>query len=375
MGRKVAIVAGEASGDILGAGLIKALKRRIPDIQFIGVGGPRMIEAGLRSHFDMDRLSVMGFTDVLARLPELLRRRRDLIRHIREEKAELYIGIDSPDFNLPIARKLHRRGMKTAHYVSPSVWAWRQGRIHGIRKSIDLMLTLLPFEAGFYEAHGVPVSFVGHPLADDIPLEDQRNTARDALGVPDDAQVVAVLPGSRGGEIRHNWPVFRDTITLLRGRRPDLQFLVPAAGPVRYEELSGQLADIENTTLLEGRSHEAMAAADVVLLASGTATLEATLLKRPMVVGYRVSDFSYALFRRLLKTPYVSLPNLLGKGELVPELLQHDMTPTALADAVEHWLDDDTRRDALQARFHDLHRQLRRGASERAAGAVAELLS
>lgn len=374
MARKVAIVAGEASGDILGAGLIHALKRRAPDLEFIGVGGPRMIDAGLTSLFDMDRLSVMGFTDVLARLPELLRRRRDLIRHILEQEAGLYIGIDSPDFNLPIAGRLHRRGLRTVHYVSPSVWAWRQGRIHGIRRNIDLMLTLLPFEAGFYEEHGVPVAFVGHPLADDIPLEDQRDAARAELGIADDAQVVAVLPGSRGGEIRHNWPVFNDTIALLRARRPALRFLVPAAGPVRHAELSAQLAHNDNVTLLEGRSHQAMAAADVVLLASGTATLEATLLKRPMVVGYRVSDLTYRLFRRLLKTPYVSLPNLLGKGELVPELLQHDMTPGALADAVERWLDDEAGRAALQARFHELHVQLRRGASERAAAAVAELL-
>lgn len=372
--RKIAIVAGEASGDILGAGLIAALRRHRPDIQFIGVGGPRMQAAGLDSLFDMERLSVMGISEVLGRLPELLRLRRKLIEHILQQEAELYIGIDSPDFNLPIARRLHGRGIRTAHYVSPSVWAWRQGRIKGIRKSIDLMLTLLPFEAAFYERHQVPVAFVGHPLADDIPLECDRAAAREKLKISAEAEVVAVLPGSRGGEVKQIWPVFLRAMDLLAERRKSLHFLVPAANESRYQELSPLLGPRANVTLLKGHSHEAMAAADVVMLASGTAALEALLFKRPMVVGYRVSAVTYAIIKRLLKTPFVSLPNLLADEALVPELIQQGMTPQALVTEVNRWLDAPMERAALEARFFDLHRTLKRDASERAAIAVAELL-
>ncbi len=372
--KTIAIVAGEASGDILGAGLIAAIRSRYPACRFIGVGGSRMIAAGLESRFDMDRLSVMGITEVLGRLPELLRRRRDLIAHIVDQRADLYIGIDSPDFNLPIAARLHRLGIRTAHYVSPSVWAWRQGRVKGIRASIDLMLTLLPFEADFYVEHQVPVEFVGHPLADQIPVQVDQPAARAQLGLPANGRVVAVLPGSRGGEVRYIWPVFLEAIDRLAAQHPDLHFVVPAANVMRHAELSPQLATRTRVTLVEGESHAAMAAADVVMLASGTATLEAMLLKKPMVVGYKVSGLTFAIMSRLVKTQWVSLPNLLSRETLVPELIQSDMTAKALADAVNQWLDNPGGCAALAAHFEQLHGQLRRQASDRAADAVVELL-
>lgn len=370
----IAIVAGEASGDILGAGLIEQLRARDPSLRFIGVGGPRMIAAGLESRFDMDRLSVMGISEVLARLPELLRRRRDLIAHILEQNAALYIGIDSPDFNLPIARRLHARGLKTAHYVSPSVWAWRQGRVKGIKASIDLMLTLLPFEADFYVQHQVPVEFVGHPLADQIAEQHDQREARRVLGIPEQGEVLAVLPGSRGGEVRLIWPVFLQAMAQLRAARPGIHFVVPAASEARHAELAPLLGDAADVTLLKGQSHEAMAAADLVMLASGTATLEALLFKKPMVVGYRVTGFTYAIMRRLVKTPFVSLPNLLAGEALVPELIQDAMTAETLVSEVNQWLDNPARCAAVQARFQSLHQVLKRRASERAADAIMELL-
>jgi lipid-A-disaccharide synthase len=371
---KVAIVAGEASGDILGAGLMQRLQQRFPSITFIGVGGKRMAAAGLTSHFEMDRLSVMGITEVLGRLPELLRRRRDLIEYILAEKADLYIGIDSPDFNLPIAKRLHALGLRTAHYVSPSVWAWRQGRVKGIRESIDLMLTLLPFEASFYQQHNAPVEFVGHPLADEIALDVDQAGARASLGLSAGADVVAVLPGSRGGEVRYIWPTFLAAMDLLCEARPDLHFVVPAASEARHQELAPLLVDRANVTLVHGDSHAAMAAADVVMLASGTATLEALLLKKPMVVGYRASGFTYAIMSRLVKSQFVSLPNLLGGEELVPELIQNNMTPEALAREVNRWLDNPQECATLAQRFLQLHGELKRNASERAADAIAALL-
>ena len=372
--KKIAIVAGEASGDILGAGLIERLTEKLPGSTFIGVGGPRMIAAGLQSRFDMERLSVMGISEVLGRLPELLRRRRDLIEYILAEKADLYIGIDSPDFNLPIAKRLHKKGMRTAHYVSPSVWAWRQGRVKGIKATINLMLTLLPFEAKFYQEHQMPVEFVGHPLADQIPFDVDQDKARRDLNLSSQHDVLAVLPGSRGGEVRQIWPAFLQTMNLLREQRPDLQFVIPAASQARYDELAPLLGDRSDVTLIQGDSHTAMAAADVVMLASGTATLEALLLKKPMVVGYRVTGMTYAIMRHLVKTKFVSLPNLLADEELVPELIQDEMTPKALAAAVNQWLDNPKQRATVSARFQYLHGVLRRQASERAAEAIVALL-
>ena len=372
----VALIAGEASGDILGAGLMQALAARYPGARFIGVGGEEMAEAGLTSLFPMEKLSVMGITEVLSHLPELLRLRKSLVRFLLEQKPDVVIGIDSPDFTLPIARRLHDRGLKTVHYVSPSVWAWRQGRIKGIKKSIDLMLTLLPFEARFYEQRQVPVAFVGHPLADRIPLETDVPGARKALGLDAQARILAVLPGSRGGEVGQLMPAFLEAMVVLNQQDPALHFVIPAANNARREQIQALLdaqPDLP-VSLVDGQSRTVMAAADVVLMASGTATLEGLLLTKPMVVGYRVGAVTYAIVSRLIKSEFVSLPNLLCRQEMVPELIQEGLTTDAIVAAVRRWFDQPEQAQALKARFQDVHQQLRGGASEKAAAAVAKLL-
>lgn len=368
---KIALVAGEASGDILGAGLMQAIRARHPDARFIGVGGPRMQAEGLVSDFPMERLAVMGLVEVLGRLPELLGRRRRLIRTLVDERPDVFIGIDAPDFNLGVELKLRQAGIRTVHYVSPSVWAWRQKRVLKIRRACDLMLTLFPFEAQFYEAQQVPVCFVGHPLADTIPLAADRMAARAALGLPEHGGVVALLPGSRGGEVQRLGSLFLDAAERLRGLRPGLRFVLPCASAERRAQLEAMLAGRAlPLTLVDGRSHEVLAACDAVLIASGTATLEALLFKRPMVVAYRVAPLTYRILRRLVKSPYVSLPNLLAGRFLVPELIQDAATPQALAEALAPLLEDGA---AQTEGFDAIHRALRRGASARAAEAVLQL--
>ena len=372
-----AVIAGEMSGDILGAGLIRALQARYPGARFIGVCGPEMQAAGGETLFPMERLSVMGLTEVLPRLPELFRLRRQLVDRLLREKPAVVITIDSPDFTLRVARPLHEQGVRVVHYVSPSVWAWRKGRIKGIRASVDHMLTLLPFEARFYEEHGVPVTFVGHPLADMIPMQPDVAGARAALGLPAEGRVLAVLPGSRGGEVRQLLPDFLGAVTRLLARYPGLSVVMPSATPERHAEIEHALADAGLTdvvTLVAGQSRTVMAAADVVLMASGTATLEGTLLKKPMVVGYRVGAVTYAIARRLVKLENISLPNLLAHKPLVPELLQKAMTAEALAEAVASWFEAPARVAALEAEFTRIHEQLRQDASARAAAAVAALV-
>ena len=369
---RVALVAGEASGDILGAGLMQALKARHPAIEFIGVGGPLMQAEGLAPYFPMERLAVMGLVEVLGRLPELLARRKRLIRTLIAEKPDVFIGIDAPDFNLHLELKLRRAGIKTVHYVSPSVWAWRQKRVLKIREGCDLMLTLFPFEAQFYDAHQVPVRFVGHPLADLIPPQADREAARAALGLPLDQSVVALMPGSRGGEVARLGALFLDTAERLRSLRPGLHFVLPCAGPERRLQLEQLLAGRNlPLTLLDGRSHEALAACDAVLIASGTATLEALLYKRPMVVAYKVAPLTYRILKRLVRSPFFSLPNLLAERLLVPEMLQEAATPQALAQVLAPLLDS----GAVQTEGFDvIHRALRRDASAQAAGAVLNLI-
>ena len=368
---RVALVAGEASGDILGSGLMQAIKQRHPDAEFIGVGGARMEAEGLKSFFPMERLAVMGLVEVLGRLFELLRRRRQLARELIAAKPDVFIGIDAPDFNLGLELKLRRAGIKTVHYVSPSVWAWRQKRVLKIREACDLMLTLFPFEAQFYDEHQVPVRFVGHPLADAIPQQADRAAAREALDLPQDEPVVALMPGSRGGEVARLGELFLDAAIRLRALRPGIHFLLPCATPERREQLEQMLAGRDlPLTLLNGRSHEALAACDAVLIASGTATLEALLYKRPMVVAYRVAPLTYRVLKRLVKSPYISLPNLLAERLLVPELIQDAATPEALAQAVAPLIDG----GQVQTEGFDLiHRALRRDASVSAADAVLKL--
>ena len=368
---RVALVAGEASGDILGAGLMQALKAQYPQIEFIGVGGPLMQAQGLNSYFPMERLSVMGLVEVLGRLPELLSRRKRLIRTLIEQKPDVFIGIDAPDFNLTLELKLRQAGIKTVHYVSPSVWAWRQKRVLKIREACDLMLTLFPFEAQFYQDHQVPVRFVGHPLADTIPQQADRAAARDALNLSHDQPVVALMPGSRGGEVSRLGSLFLDAAVRLRTLRPGIQFVLPCSSPERRAQLEQMLVGRDlPLTLLNGRSHEVLAACDAVLIASGTATLEALLYKRPMVVAYKVAPLTYRILKRLVTSAYISLPNLLAERLLVPEMIQDAATPEALAQLLAPLLDGG---EVQTEGFDVIHRALRRDASVQAAQAVLQL--
>lgn len=373
----IAIIAGEASGDILGAGLIRSLRKRYPKARFVGIGGDEMIAEGFHSLVPMERLSVMGLVEVLGRIRELFSIRARLLEYFFTTPPDVVIGIDSPDFTLAIERRCREAGIPSVHYVSPSVWAWRQKRIFKIAKSVDLMLTLFPFEARFYEEHNVPVAFVGHPLADRIPMQPDTGAARKALGLNLDQPVLAVLPGSRGGEVERLGTLFLEASRWLQERRSDIQLVIPCVNRDREKQVEGLLEALEvklPVTLVRGRSREVMAASDVVLLASGTATLEAMLLKRPMVVGYRLSNLSYKLLSRLVKVPWVALPNLLAQQGLVPELLQDDATPEALGAAVLERMENTEEREQLQQAFTELHESLRQNADERAATAISELM-
>ena len=377
---RVGMLAGEASGDILGAGLIAALQKRFDRVEVAGIAGPKMQALGAQSLFPMERLSVMGLVEPLKRLPELLKIRRTLRQHFLDNPPDVFIGIDSPDFNLGLEEALKSAGIPTVHYVSPSVWAWRQGRIKKIARAVDHMLTLLPFEADFYREHEVPVTFVGHPLADDIPLEVDVVSARKKLGLSPTDEVVALLPGSRGGEVRLLGPLFLQAAIWCHQRRPELKFVLPAANAERRQQIETQLSAMAGAeslpvSVLDGDSQTALAAADSVLIASGTATLETMLMGKPMVVAYKMAALSYAIFSRMLHTPWVSLPNLLAQKELVPEILQDDATPEALGAAILRYFDDPLLQDQLRREFSELHQQLRRDASEKAAEAVCRVLA
>jgi lipid-A-disaccharide synthase len=373
----IGIVVGEASGDILGAALMVELRRHFPTAEYSGIGGPRMLAQGFHSYFPQDRLAVMGLIEPLKRLPELLRIRKFLREHFIQNPPAVFIGIDSPDFNIPLEGKLKESGIKTVHYVSPSVWAWRQKRIINIASSVDLMLTLLPFEAKFYEDHQVPVEFVGHHLADAIPEVVDKVTARKTLGLPEEGRIVALLPGSRSGEVERMGELFMRTAVFCIEQDPSLQFVIPAANSDRYRQLHIELTEYVDFPihLLNGHSQEAMAAADVVLVASGTVTLEALLLKKPMVVAYKMATLSYKLLSWLVKTPYISLPNLLAGKMLVPELLQDKATPEALSAAVMNYFENPEEAQALRQTFAEMHGLLKRNASVRAADAVARLIN
>ncbi|MGV3591085.1 MAG: lipid-A-disaccharide synthase [Gammaproteobacteria bacterium] len=375
----VGILAGESSGDILGAGLMEALRQRHPSIRFSGIGGPLMQQQGFASRVPMERLSVMGLVEPLKRLPELLRIRRDIVEHFSRERPDVFVGIDSPDFNLGVEGRLRAQGIRTVHYVSPSVWAWRQRRIRKIAAAVDLVLTLFPFEAAFYRQHDVPVSFVGHPLADAIPMDPDRAEARTRLGIPGNARVVALLPGSRHGEVARMGPVFVQTAALLAQADHALHFLLPCANAERERQLRELLSGLptankEAIHLLDGQSRVAMTAADAVLLASGTAALEAMLLKRPMLVCYRMAPLSYAIISRMLRVPYFSLPNLLAEAPLVEELVQDAVNPANLAARMSALLNrSPAEQQRLDARYREIHHALSGGASMKAAAAVLQL--
>jgi len=373
----IGIVVGEASGDILGAALMTELRHHFPNAEFSGIGGPRMLALGFHSYFPQDRLAVMGFIEPLKRLPELLRIRKFLREHFIANPPAAFIGIDSPDFTIPLEGSLKKEGIKTVHYVSPSVWAWRQNRIVNIARSVDLMLTLLPFEAAFYEKHNVPVEFVGHHLADEIPMDVNKYEARAELGIPEHARVVALLPGSRSGEVECMGSLFMHAAVFCLEQDPGLLFYIPAANSDRYRQLHLQLNEYTDfpINLINGQSHKVLAAADVVLLASGTVTLEAMLLKKPMVVAYKMSPLTFKILSWLVKTPFVSLPNLLANKLLVPELLQHDATPEKLSAAILNYFENPEEAQQLSKTFAEMHSVLKRNASERAAAAIAKLIN
>jgi lipid-A-disaccharide synthase len=372
------MVAGEASGDLLGSRLISAIRAERPDAQFFGIGGPKMIAAGFDSWFPQERLAVRGLVEVVKHLRELLAIRRELLRRIVAERPNLFVGVDAPDFNLGVERRLKRAGIPTAHFVGPTVWAWRPGRIHSIRRAVSHMLVLFPFEPPIYEQAGIPVTYTGHPLADEIPEEVDRIAMREQLRLPASIPVIALLPGSRQSEIEHMAPLFIEAARLILQRLPDARFLVPLVtreSRERFEEAvwKAEARDLP-LVMLFGHAQDAIAAADVALAASGTVTLETALLRRPMVIAYRVSPLTAAIVRRLVRVPYVGLPNILNGDWLVPEFLQDDATPENAAQAVVNLVRDPVMRERLDARFAAIHATLRRDAAVQAARALLPYL-
>ncbi|MGH8140157.1 MAG: lipid-A-disaccharide synthase [Steroidobacteraceae bacterium] len=372
----VGIVAGESSGDQLGAALITALRALVP-VNCFGVAGPKMIAAGCEAWASADELAMMGFTEPLRHLPRLLKLRTMLTSRFATLRPDVFVGIDAPAFNLGLAKRLKSKGLKTVQYVSPQVWAWRQGRVRTISKACDLVLCLLPFESDFYSRHGVRAVFVGHPLADQIPLELDQGAARLALGMDPAATVVALLPGSRIGEVERLGRDFGAAAAWMASRRPQVQFIAPMASPrVRqlFERLIATVRGVPRIALLDGHAQRALAAADGVIVASGTATLETLLSGRPMVVAYRLSTVTAFLLRTLglVKVPYFSQPNLLVGRPLVPEFFQEQVSGAALGAALLRELEDDAHVAELRREFRAVHENLRRGGAERAATAILE---
>lgn len=377
----IALVAGEVSGDILGAGLIRQLKIHYPQARFIGIAGPRMLAEGCESLVDMEELSVMGLAEILKHLPRLLKIRNNVIQTMLREKPDVYIGIDAPDFNLGVELKLKANGIKTIHYVSPSVWAWRQNRIHKIAKATHQVLAFLPFEKAFYDKFNVPCRFVGHTMADAVPLKPNRIEARQRLNLEANQRYLAILVGSRGSEVAFLTEPFLQTALLLKQRFPDLQFLVPLVNEKRraqFEAIKAQVAPNLAMHVIDGNARQVLIAADAALLASGTAALEAMLCKSPMVVGYKMKALTYCLAKRLVKSKYISLPNLLADEMLVPEMIQEECAPALLAEKLAVYFSTEEaaleHRRVLIQRFTDLHRLIQCGADQQAAQAVIDLL-
>jgi len=364
---KIAIVAGESSGDILGADLIKAFRQKYPDAKFIGIAGPAMEAEGCDSLYAMDNLSVMGIWAILKRLPRLLRLRKKLTQQIIDWNADLFIGIDAPEFNLGLEIKLKQAGVRTVHYVSPSVWAWREKRIFKIKTAVDYMLTLFPFEIAIYKKHGIPASCVGHPLAQILPLEPDMQAARTALNLKSETKVLAMLPGSRGSEIKFIGQLLIETANRLKAENKDLQIVVPLVNERRRQQFTNLLENLApelDITLVDGKSREVMCAADAVLLASGTATLEAMLLKKPMLVVYKLSTFSHFIYSRLMKIKHFSLPNLLSKTPMVEELIQDDASLEAVVAGTSKMLESGLDDGQLEE-YREIHGSLRLGGGEK----------
>lgn len=376
---RIALVAGEASGDLLGAHLLDALKERIPRLEAYGIGGPRMQSAGMQSWYPMEWFSVRGYVEVIRSLPKLLRVRRELKRRLLADPPDLFIGIDAPDFNLDLEVALRAGGITTVHYVSPSIWGWRGERIHKIKRAACKVLALFPFEPAIYERAGVPVAYVGHPLADELPEYPDRDAAREQMRLSPKQTVIAVLPGSRQSEVREMGELFVATAKLVMEQIPNAHFLVPLVTRetrVIFEEaVYRQQAEALPITILFGHAHMAMTAADAVLVASGTATLEAALLKRPMVISYKVPRFSAWMTRRKAHVPYLGLPNILSGAFVVPELVQEEANAENLAQALCNQLQDKVVRKRLEEKFLEIHRSLRQGTAARAVEAILPLLS
>jgi lipid-A-disaccharide synthase len=373
---RLGMVAGEASGDLLAGLLLRGLKERWPALQAGGIGGPRMAEQGFDAWWPSDKLAVRGYVEVLRHYPEIKGIRDRLAQRLLADPPRAFIGVDAPDFNLGLEKRLKQAGTKAIHFVCPSIWAWRGGRARKMAASCDHVLCLFPFEPALLQQHGVAASYVGHPLADAIPLLPPRDAARAALGLADLDEVVAVLPGSRRSEIEAIAPTFLQAAVLMLRERPALRFLLPVAPGLRslLEPLVAEHAKGLPLQLLDGRSHEALAACDVTLIASGTATLEAALFKRPMVIGYRMAALSWQLMKRLAYQPWVGLPNILCREFVVPELIQERCTAPALAEATLAWLDDGPRTLAVERRFDDLHQLLRQDTARRATDAIAQII-
>ncbi len=378
---RIGIVANEPSGDLLGAGLIRALKKRYPDTQFEGVGGPLMIAEGCHSLYPLDRLSVMGLVEVIKHLPELLSIRKAIKQHFLSQPPDLFIGIDAPDFNLGLEIDLRQSGIPTVHYVSPTVWAWRQKRVKKIKKAVDLMLCIFPFEEAFLQKHQVPATYVGHPLADEIPLDNDPEQARSQLGLGSNERLMALLPGSRMSEIQSLSRVFIQAALLCWKKYPELRFVVPFANSRTrrgFESVLSEMALPEDGLfrLMDGQAREAISSAEVVLTASGTATLEALLLRRPMVVAYRVSPVTYFFLKtfNLIKTKYVAMANLLSEEPLAKEFIQDDATAGNLSKALLNLLESPQRRAEIQAAYGETHQQLQRNSSVRGAEAILKLI-
>ena len=374
---RLGMVAGEPSGDLLAQLLLGGLKQRWLALQSFGLGGPQMQTQGFEAWWNYDLLAVHGYSlELLLRLRRLFALRAELGDRLLKERPDAFIGVDVPDFNLGLEARLKKAGTKTIHFVSPSIWAWRGGRIHKIREAVDHVLCLFPFEPEIYQRAGIAASYVGHPLADAIPLEVPREAARTALGLPLDARVIALLPGSRRGEVRHIAPALLGAAARLAKQDPDLRFVLPAMRGVRdlLDPMVAKFAGQFDLQVLDGRSHEALAACDLTLIASGTATLEAALFKRPMVITYSMHWLSWLRMQRMAYQPWVGLPNILLRGFVVPELLQDSCTPEAVAQAAQQWLDSPSRCEGVGQRFAELHHLLRQDTARRASDAVAQVL-
>ncbi len=375
---KIAIVAGEASGDLLGCHLIRALKAQRNDLSFIGIAGPKMIGEGAKSLFPIEKLSVRGYVEVIKHLYGLLKLRRSLLKQLLAEKPDIFIGVDAPDFNFWLERKLKKHGIPTIHYVSPSIWAWRGGRMGKIKRAVSHVLALFPFEPALYEAAGVSVTYVGHPLADELPLRPSKTAAREILKIEKNKLVIAMLPGSRQSEVKQHAELLVNAAKIISQENANAQFLVPLI--TRETRAIFQHALYQGTSqkldliILFGHAHDAMEAADLVIVASGTATLEAALLKKPMVITYRMPKLSWWILKRMNYLPYVGLPNILAGKFIVPELLQDAATPQNLADTAIKLLNDTNHLEEIKQEFTKIHLTLKQNAAEKAAKVVLAYL-